>query len=463
MTSQTIKKTNNWSDLSPLRQWIISNKFWLKAGTIGRSEKSTHFLLDGGCIEIPNSHYGQFLELLSRDLTNGWKWYLCEKRTPVFKFMSDLDIFEEEEISLCSVVRLVKSIQECMLDNCGDYQVVGCTTDSKVTTAANGQEVIKTGVHLIWPKLWVTQKTALWIRSKIVQHLTVEHGKRQEWNSWEDVVDECVYTANGLRMVGCSKCHPCKGCKGRNPARENCELCEGTGKKDEGRIYRPEFVLNGDSSECGETLKVLKKDIKVTLETTSIRNFYDLEQSPIKEAGDLELWTSDEKNSTLKTGKSLNVKVLDLDNPQYKKMQWCVKNVLPKCYKKSNIVKIKKINDGLYNVELDTNHCTNVDRCHTSSGIYLEFTPEGVTQRCWCRKDTLEGRRWGRCRDYRSERWQFSSIARNVIFPYLKTKKGKSKKGDDSTKSKVSYGTDTLDKLTRQIDYLENKILKNSQ
>ena len=467
MNASNKKSLTNWSDLSPLRQWIISNKFWLKAGTVGRSEKSTHFLLDGGCIEIPNSHYKEFLTLLAGDLTNGWKWYLCEKRTPVFKFMSDLDIFEDEEITLESLELLVEHIQKCIHECCGDYQVVACTTTSKQVVASNGEDVIKTGVHLIWPKLWVTQKTALWIRSKIVGWLTNNLGKRQEWNSWEDVVDECVYTANGLRMVGCSKCHICKVCKGKIPDRSSCEECKGEGRKDEGRIYVPSLVMNADGTKDEDFLHILKKDIGVTLDTTSIRNFFELEESVVNLNDELMNWKNDPANNTLKKA-TVNrgaIKVLDLNNPQYKKMQWCVKNVFPKAYKKSTITKIKKVSDQLYNVELDTNYCTNVERCHNSSGIFFEFTPKGIVQRCWCKKDTLEGRKRGRCRDYRSDQWEISAIARNVIFPHLKAKKGgRGKKSGDqgNQRSSASYGTGTWDKLCRQIEYLENKINKTS-
>ena len=204
--------------------------------------------------------------------------------------MSDLDIFEEEEVELDWIINLVKKIQVCISENCGNYYVVGCTTDSKEVTVEGGKSVIKTGVHLIWPKLWVDQKTALWIRSKIVSYLEQECGSRPNWNPWGDVVDECVYTANGLRMVGCHKCHLCKKCKGRSPEKEECAICNGDGKIIEGRVYQPAFVINTDGSNDDGLLNTLKKDIKITLETTSIRNYYGcLDVSSILNSDELPL------------------------------------------------------------------------------------------------------------------------------------------------------------------------------
>ena len=96
------------------------------------------------------------------------------------------------------------------------------------------------------------------------------------------------------------------------------------------------------------------------------------------------------------------------------------KKSFPRYYKKANITKITKASDELIYVNVDTNYCMNVGRCHTSSHIFLEFTPQGIYQRCWCKKDTLDGRKRGRCRDFRSDMWEISAIARNVIFPEYK-------------------------------------------
>jgi hypothetical protein len=444
--------TTVWSDLSPLRQWIISNKYWLKADVQNRSERSTHFLLDGGCIEIPDNQYGIFLSKLANDIQNNWKWFLCEKRTPVFKFMSDLDIFEENDLNLDDIVQIVKKIQICISENCGNYSVIGCTTEPKEVTVEGGKTVTKTGVHLIWPKLWVDRRTALWIRSKIITFLEDNFGLRPTWNPWEDVVDECVYNSNGLRMVGCNKCHPCKKCRGRSPEKNECEVCHGEGKIDEGRVYVPSFVLNSDCSSDDEYLSFLKKDIRVTLESTSIRNYCNFELSKLKNTDECSKWVVPiPKKKTNKVQK-----VLELDTPQAKKIQWCVEKVLPRYYRKARVTKITKDSDELIYVNTDTNYCMNVDRCHNSSDTYFEFTPQGIYQRCWCKKDTLEGRRRGRCRDYRSDIFEISPIARNVIFPEYKNNLKKKKK------SEIIYteNESTFEKLSKYIEYLEKNILK---
>jgi len=46
-------------------------------------------------------------------------------------------------------------------------------------------------------------------------------------------------------------------------------------------------------------------------------------------------------------------------------------------------------------------HCANLGRQHNSNTVYFVVTREGVSQRCYCRCETTEGRAFGLCRDFR--------------------------------------------------------------
>ena len=98
--------------LPPLKKWVITSKYFLK--TSDPKEKkvgSTHFLLDGGIWKIPLAEYQTFLRLLSADLQNGEKHYICENRSPVFKFICDIDLFEDSVVSVDQISRIVNVIQ----------------------------------------------------------------------------------------------------------------------------------------------------------------------------------------------------------------------------------------------------------------------------------------------------------------------------------------------------------------
>jgi hypothetical protein len=87
--------------LSPLRKWIITNKYFVKKTDPKESKAAaTHYLLDGGTWKVPKDCYQTFLKLLADDLNNNEKYYLTEIRTPVFKFIADLDFFDDSAITL---------------------------------------------------------------------------------------------------------------------------------------------------------------------------------------------------------------------------------------------------------------------------------------------------------------------------------------------------------------------------
>ena len=87
-----------FDNLSPLKKWIISNKYFIKTSE-SREQKATatHYLLDGGIWKVPLSDYPNFLKLLATDLNNGEKHYISENKTETFKFICDLDFYEEKE------------------------------------------------------------------------------------------------------------------------------------------------------------------------------------------------------------------------------------------------------------------------------------------------------------------------------------------------------------------------------
>ena len=69
----------NFDTLSPLKKWILVNKYFIKISEPkNKKVEATHYLLDGGIWKVPLNQYQQFLHLLADDLNAGEKHYISE-------------------------------------------------------------------------------------------------------------------------------------------------------------------------------------------------------------------------------------------------------------------------------------------------------------------------------------------------------------------------------------------------
>ena len=394
--------------LNPLKKWVLSNKYFIKVSEKERKAEATHFLLDGGIWKIPLSEYQTFLQLLAKDLHAGEKHYISENRTPVFKFICDLDFFEESIITIKQVEHIVKIIQNVVNEYYSDQRIIICGADSK-TVLKNEIEYIKSGFHLVFPKLWVTKETAKKLRVLCVEKLTQTFGERELFNTWEDVVDLSIYEDNGLRMVGCRKIGICKFCKNKKGARETCATCDGVGKKDENRVYKPVSVIPFNE----EYFNSIKNDYYVMLLETSIYNYGDFNETGNIKEMNITLQEVTKKGNKSKSTKSKTVNAGEIDTK--------IENFIHKNYKEHyGSCSVKKVTlnkeNNTYHVEIDENFCMNVNREHTSSNIYFQITPLGMSQRCFCKKETVDGRLHGLCKEYASKKILLNNDLKKVLF-----------------------------------------------
>ena len=403
------------SKLNPLKQWVICNKYYIK--TTDPKEKKidpTHYLLDGGIWKIPCDKYLEFLKLLSIDLNNDEKHYISENRTDVFKFICDLDFYETDVISIKQISVIVNTIQEIIHEYFGINKVIICGSDSK-KVVINSDEYIKSGFHLVWPDIWVTRTTAKELRLLFIKRLQSEYGERDPVNSWEEVVDLAVYEENGLRMIGCRKIGVCKNCKNKKEARENCGTCSGTGKIDENRVYSPKNVLNGTDIY----LDKLISDTFFKVSETSIYNylFYPATKT-IKEL----------IFSVPKTIKKKPASKVSKSDDETLKIEKFIKSNYKQNYSDVYVKKVTKVDDSIYFVDIENNFCMNVNRNHTSSGVYFQIKSTGICQRCYCKKTTTEGRIHGACNQFSSKEIPLNKALQTFLFgTVVSVSKGKSK------------------------------------
>ena len=290
-------------------------------------------------------------------------------------------------------------MQEIVKFYFGEKTVIVCGTDPK-TVVKNEINYIKSGFHLVWPKIWISVDSAKKLRMLFINKLIEIHNERDPINTWSDVVDLAVYEDNGLRMVGCRKIAICKSCKNKKEFRETCETCETVGKIDEGRVYSPKAVL----PENEDYLKSIQNDLFVQLLETSIYNYNDFEETKLIDV--LPEFKETKKSKT----------VVEPKDEATAKLENFIRRHFKENYSKIRIKKLTKSSESKYFAEPDDNFCMNVNRNHSSSGIYFQVTQNGISQRCYCKKDTLDGRLYGPCGLYASKEVTLNKTLSMLLF-----------------------------------------------
>jgi hypothetical protein len=231
--------------------------------TTDKNREPTHVTMCGSKFEIEEKEENKFLEAYSALISSGCRCYFVERPTEVYRYFCDFDFKQlvripDQTIEAAAMVvqSVVKKFYPSLQDDEQALKAVVCTTDAKrVPATGSTPELIKTGMHILWPGLLVSLSTALNIRESLLVEMQNVFGLRVEpSNSWEDVIDLSVYPdlnkkGSGLRMLGSCKATTCSQCKGskkqdaKNRAGPDCGKCKGVGKLDEGRPYYPLMVL----------------------------------------------------------------------------------------------------------------------------------------------------------------------------------------------------------------------------
>lgn len=457
----------NPTKMTPLKDWIRRNRF------MTNSKDYTHLLLDGGKINIPKESQSKFLKIYAKDTENNEDNFICEIKTEKFKFFSDLDFFEADEaISENEILEYISTIQTVIYEfynktiDPEDLYVCICTAPSK-EKYKNGQKYIKTGIHLIWPNVYTTKQTALLLRHGMIKALELGHGERDSYNKWEEVVDLCVYNANGLRMLGSKKigiCNICKNSKEKICENNSCFLVNNKRRIYEDRPYKLKWVMGCDEEQTNCVLNPNKeeyynKDIYQCIRDTSIRLTEHIPESvyytPIwvqyKDKPKRRLISRKlPSKEDIEGIKSFETKQrIELTNKKAEMIKRFLKNNLPVEYGKWNITNIFITQSGTYLITTDSNYCMNIRKEHNSNSVWFYIDNRGVSQRCFCRCDKLEDRQFGYCKDFKSEPMEISTKLKNELFP---------KKEPENLEYKFKVSKTLDDRINKLMTKLEEDI-----
>ena len=431
-----------------LKKWPIS-KGILHRGKDDPREQ-THRLLSGGNICCDVKTMPTFLQCYAADIDNNEQNYLVELQTPVYKLLVDLDIFELSECSYTMFREWIAEIQCVVADmypNLDSFKrrviVLDCLSK---TQEKNKTFYVKYGFHLIWPEVYINHELGLKFRACVLQRLESKFGNRHADNTWGDVIDHRLYGSNGLRMMGSKKITHCNKKKCIGVA---CEKCGGEGKYPENRAYNLKEVMasNGDYLE-DDTIELLEDTLKC-VQLTSIRTYdkvvseqaipswydsfhFDQRSENLKKTkrkyytGTAQLTNDDQKGFKEHDAKDR----IDKDSVEYATIKRVINTKMPDVYTNIEIMDIHLCNQGsndYYLVRTNSNFCMNKASEHNQNTIYFVVMESGICQKCFCRCDSLEKRKFGYCRDYRSTKVALSSKDKLLLFPNAKGPEARAK------------------------------------
>lgn len=392
--------------MSILTNWLkITNQF----NNNKEDEKPSHLLLNGYKLYVKDENIEIFNKKYSEALNKDEYHYIVECRKNIFKLFFDLDFLMTEDkykIILSNLnnfntpdnifLEFIKIINDVIYEFYDKYyDCIVTTADIKKVKKIiknkdnpeniDSKELIKIGFHLHFPDININKNYALEIRKRCIFKLLQYKGEFE--NSINDIVDEHVYLNSGLRLTGSRKGHFVSQSK---------EFI------DEGRPYNLLIILRNNIIN-EDMLNDFKENKLLLINKTSIIITKDNNLTNIKNNPNLECEECEEEETTDSNNfEGFHWKRLTKDNVKYIEIMRFF-NIYVKDYRSKDIKRIFfSENECVYILCSQSKYCTNLGKNHNSEHIYFKLNKNGIYQKCFCRCDTMENRKYGFCKDYES-------------------------------------------------------------
>lgn len=371
--------------------WARGRGYWLKQGD---ARPASHLLLDGGKLLVPEESHGALLNAYAATVVAHPARPPCmvELRTPVFRMFMDLDTrFVSLEAAATAAALgggAVAAAMRCLAEAaCPGCPAILCCADGVKREEPRGERdavCFKQGFHVVWPGVLVTAETALALRQRALDALhEVDPGGLGLVGAWDRIIDAIVYKSSGLRMPWSAK--------GRHDT----------------RVYVPRARLANGALEPLEAPTGVAA-LRRLVHQLSIRTFGA--EPTVAVAG----------ADAAATG-------VDADGggggAYVHKSLAAFADVLPDLAAALPLEFLGQRFTGLmaaehcYMLRSTARYCFNLGRAHRTNNVYFVVTRRGVSQRCYCRCETAEGRKYGMCKDYSSDWWPVPVAVTDAFFP----------------------------------------------
>lgn len=432
------------------KTWLLNNGLY-KSKDINADKPTTHTLLSGGNLSVPEFKMNEFLKKMSEILVqkeNKETIFINELKTDIFRFFIDLDYKDEIELTLEETFEIVKVIQLVIkefLPKC-NVKVIISNVEKKEVLTDNNELVIKSGIHLHFPEIFTNKEYALILRSACIQKLERMYPIRPLYSTWENIIDIAVYKGAGLRMIGNNKSEQCPSCKSKSMLRDQCITCDRTGKIDTGRPYKFLNILDNNGDEMIIEKNELIDNCFLLLQQTTIRTIlsspnFNLNQTKFPEWYSHQVYDShlrEKKIVTKKKGKGNHKYIIDIIETRYHKIEIQetdkifikLEELLPimlqkeflfkKIYKIYRCIsKSEKNKKMFYLIQTNCSYCLNVKRTHTSNHSFLYMDCNSIYQKCHSETKNYNGIV---CKNFKGKIRDLSPEIKFIFFPEKKEK-----------------------------------------
>lgn len=357
-------------------QWLRQERMWIEGDMDSRSV--THVFLDGGKVHVEDDDMERFHEVYCDCVAKNIPQYVVEQRTPVFKLFMDVDLQSKTIIDDETILRICETIAAAAREffDPMESDVIVCT--APVRELPGVIRSYKHGIHLHWKDIYVVSSKALTFRNLCIKRCAESFGDTCFHNTWVKIIDAAVYKSSGLRLIGSLK----RGISG---------------------TYLPQYVLRPDRM-------VIKVESPMTnlltwVKECSIRLPIGL---PSFSGAAYNTDSTDDRHEEAILGSSHKGHLTRVSLRDFKDTLACFMKVVAtfpffKTFRVTSVYKIDSSNGAnpAYIIGTSCKRCMNkASGIHNSNHIYFFVDKKGIHQRCFCRCETLEGRKYKMCKDF---------------------------------------------------------------
>ncbi len=381
--------------VSMFKAWCSKNKF-----TKGEKQNRSHVLMNGGSLYIPHDRVGEFCDEYIKAVTKKEKLYLVEQKTPTYNFFLDIDYKDEDAMQLDYLQKLCRIICD-KVKMYGGRDCLICV--SKPKEVDDG--LIKTGVHLNWSNFVVDQEGANNLRDHVIATL-ISVFKNKNWNQ---IIDNSVYGDTKKRTAGSGFRMPWSYKKGKHIAcqGQGCSECDNTGKITE-PPYLPIFKYVYGHVMC--RMDTLSQDPSVDILKDSIV------RTDVTEVTTVPAIDGNKKNEGSFTEAQMKDEFMDDEARAY------LETFIRQNMEGQEDARITKMfhHKNQFLVSTTSKYCENLRRSHNSNHIWFHLIGKTITQKCFCRCETIRGRFHGFCADFRGREHMLNDTIVSKLYPDVK-------------------------------------------
>lgn len=429
-------------------QWVRSHGFFFRKKEEARhlNRPPSHLCMEGGALYIPRDFMPQFYRVYASDCMRAMHGvvvpnYYVTQRDPSRPFALHFDI-DGKELSSCdpcevtaryesylsTLYRVVHGyVHEHAPSINGALPMYICSRPPAPIKTSNTEAPPRTsyGYHVTFKTLCVTKHVARIICASVWEELEKEHGPRDSCSPWHDVIDNCVFKGNGIRIIGSRKIQQCSQCKPKN-VNQMCGECHGKLRYDSGKqygyvgrmqyddddtlhiikptamtyremvdivtatdtpmdkqqcvyLFKSENEANGtisvytyinSDSESAESTVPLKK---IKHHVTSYIGETLVEEPLKKRKRDQQSTTSTQHISTYPT----------IDDPEaLSSLSLYISSVFTES---PTLKRLVRLSSEVIIGDTDSHYCENVGRTHHSNRVYFVITVSSIRQKCHCK------------------------------------------------------------------------------